>query len=184
MRALPLAGLAVLLLAPAAGGKQTNKPDLKLLAFLDMEAPEQQPILVIHIVNQSGHVLHFPDPPLLCKGAPGALSLEVRFVPENSNQPQPATDCGLEVDGSGLPDIRERAAHWLALKPGQNYEARRPLAMGVDTNAHGTYEFHVVYDGPSASPADDEKLQDAGIAVPGGRFESDKLTYKINAPKN
>ena len=183
MRALPVAGLAVLLLAPATGGKQTNKPDLKLLAALDMEAPEQQPILVIHIVNQSGHVLHIPEPPLLCKSAPGAFSLEVKFVPENSNQAQPATDCGLEVDSSGLPDIRERATHWLALKPGQNYEARRPLAMGVDTNAHGTYEFHVVYDRPSASPVDDQKLKDAGIAVPGGRFESDKLTYKINAPK-
>jgi hypothetical protein len=57
MRALPVAGLAVLLLAPVAGGKQTNKPDLKLMASLDMEAPEQQPILVIHIVNQSGHLL-------------------------------------------------------------------------------------------------------------------------------
>jgi hypothetical protein len=184
MRTLPIAGLAVLLLAPLAGGKQTNKPDLKLIASLDMEAPEQQPILVIHILNQSGHLLRIPDPPLLCKSAPGAFSLDVRFVPENSNQPQPAVDCGLEVDGSGLPDIRERAKNWLTLKPGQNYEARRPLAMGVDTNAHGTYEFHVVYDGPSATPADDQKLKDAGIAVPGGRFESDKLTYKINAPKS
>ena len=184
MRALPVAGLAVLLLAPVAGGKQTNKPDLKLMASLDMEAPEQQPILVIHILNQSGHPLHIPDPPLLCKSAPGALSLEVKYVPENSNQPQAAIDCGLEVDGRGLPDIRERAKKWLMLKPGQNYEARRPLAMGVDTNAHGTYEFHVVYDGPSATPDDDQKLKDAGIAVPSGRFESDKLTYKITAPKS
>jgi hypothetical protein len=183
MQTLPIAGLAVLLLVPLAGGKQTNKPDLKLEVSLDMEAPEQQPILVIHILNQSGHVLHLPEPPLLCKSAPGALSLDVKFVPENSNQPEPATDCGLEVDGTGLPDIRERAAHWLALKPGQNYEARRPLAMGVDTNAHGTYEFHVLYDGPSANAADDQKLKEAGIAVPGGRFESDKLVYKINAPK-
>jgi hypothetical protein len=55
--------------------------------------------------------------------------------------------------------------------------------MGVDTNAHGTYEFHVVYIGPSATPADDDKLKAAGIAVPNGRFESDKLTYRINAPK-
>ena len=36
---------------------------------------------------------------------------------------------------------------------------------------------------PARTPADDQKLKDAGIAVPGGRFESDKLTYKINAPK-
>src|ERR1700749_714679 len=136
MRVLPVAGLVGLLLAPWASGKQTNKPDLKLTASLDMEAPEQQPILVIHIVNQSGHLLHIPDPPLLCKGAPGALSLDVKFTPENSNQPQAATDCGLEVDGSGLPDIRERSKNWLAIKPGQNFEARRPLAMGVDTNAH------------------------------------------------
>jgi hypothetical protein len=183
MRTLPALGLWMMLAALGAGAKQTNKPDLKLLASLDMAAPEQQPILVIHIVNQSGHLLRIPDPPLLCKSAPGALSLDVKFTPENSSQPQAAVDCGLEVDGSGLPDIRERAKNWLALKPGQNYEARRPLAMGVDTNAHGTYEFHVVYDGPSATPADDEKLKDAGIAVPGGRFESDKLTYKINAPK-
>jgi hypothetical protein len=148
-----------------------------------MAAPESQPILVIHIINESGHVLHIPDPPLLCKAAPGALSLEVKFIPENSSQPQPAIDCGLEVDPSGLPDIRERAKNWLVLKAGQNYEARRPLAMGVDTNAHGTYEFHVVYDGPSATPADDQKLKDAGIPIPSGRFESDKVTYKINAPK-
>jgi hypothetical protein len=183
MRTLLAVGMTVLLLASGAGAKQSNKPDLKLIASLDMAAPEQQPILVIHILNQSGHVLHIPDPPLLCKSAPGALSLDVKFVPENSSQPQPAIDCGLEVDGSGLPDIRERAKKWLTLKSGQTYEARRPLAMGVDTNAHGTYEFHVVYDGPSANPADDEKLKDAGIAVPSGRFESDKLTYKINAPK-
>ena len=183
MRTLLTAGLTGLLLM-GAGAKQTDKPDIKLTASLDMAAPEQQPILVIHITNQSGHLLRIPDPPLLCKSAPGALSLEVKFVPENSNQPQPAIDCGLEVDGSGLPDIRERSKNWLALKPGQTYEARRPLAMGVDTNAHGTYEFHVVYDGPSATPADDEKLKSAGIAVPSGRFESDKLTYKINAPKS
>jgi hypothetical protein len=41
-----------------------------------------------------------------------------------------------------------------------------------------------VYDGPSATPDDDQKLKDAGIAVPSGRFESDKLTYKITAPKS
>ena len=183
MRALLTIGLTWLLLAPGAGAKQTNKPDLKLMASMDMAAPEQQPILVIHIINQSGHSLRIPEPPLLCKNAPGALSLDVKFTPENSNQPQAAIDCGLEVDGSGLPDIRERSKNWLVLKAGQNYEARRPLAMGVDTNAHGTYEFHVVYDGPSATPADDEKLRGAGIAVPNGRFASDKLTYRINAPK-
>ena len=55
--------------------------------------------------------------------------------------------------------------------------------MGVDANAHGSYEFRVVYDGPSASPSDDDKLKQAGITVPSGRFESDKLTYKISAPK-
>jgi hypothetical protein len=183
MRVLRHVGLIFLLTATGAGAKQTNKPDVKLMVSMDMAAPEQQPILVVHIINQSGHLLRIPDPPLLCKHAPGALSLDVRFTPENSSQPQAAIDCGLEVDGSGLPDIRERSKNWLAIKPGQNYEARRPLAMGVDTNAHGTYEFHVVYDGPSATPADDEKLKSAGIAVPNGRFESDKLTYRINAPK-
>ena len=181
----PLAtGLMGLLLLSGAGAKQTNKPDVKLMASVDLQAPEQQPILVIHILNQSGHVLRIPDPPLLCKSAPGAFSLDVKFTPENSNQPQPTIDCGLEVDGSGLPDIRDRAKNWLSLKPGQNYEARRPLAMGVDTNAHGTYEFHVVYNGPGAGPEDEAKLKQAGVAAPSGRFESDKLTYKINAPKN
>src|SRR5580693_5770619 len=113
MRALLTVGLTGMLLVPGASAKQTDKTDLKLMASIDMAAPEQQPILVVHIINQSGHVLHIPDPPLLCKGAPGALSLEVKFVPENSSQSQPPTDCGLEVDGSGLPDIRERAKKWL-----------------------------------------------------------------------
>jgi hypothetical protein len=184
MRTLLTVGLAGLLLALSLGAKQTNKPDLRLTASIDMAAPEQQPILVIQMLNQSGHLLRIPDPPLLCKSAPGALSLDVKFVPENSNQSQAAIDCGLEVDPSGLPDIRERAKNWLALKPGQNYEVKQPLAMGVDTNAHGTYELHVVYDGPSANSTDDQKLKDSGIAVPKGRFESDKLTYKINAPKS
>jgi hypothetical protein len=184
MRILGAVGLAVMLWASGAGSKPTNKPDLKLTASLDMAAPEQQPILVIHVLNQSGHVLRIPDPPLLCKSAPGAFSLEVKYLPENSSQPQAGTDCGLEVDGSGLPDIRERAKKWLTLKAGQDYEVRRPLAMGVDANAHGTYEFHVVYNGPSATPEDDQKLKDAGIAAPSGRFESDKLTYKITAPKS
>jgi hypothetical protein len=184
MRRVLAVGVLGSIMALAAGARSTNKPDVKVTASIDMDAPEQQPILVIHILNQSGHGLRIPEPPLLCKGAPGAFSLDVKFIPENSNQPQATTDCGLEVDGSGLPDIRERAAHWLSLKSGQNYEARRPLAMGMDTNAHGTYEFRVVYDGPSATPADDAKLKEAGVAVPSGRFESDKVTYKINAPKN
>jgi hypothetical protein len=183
MRTLPAVLLCLLLGIPGAGAKQTGKPDLKLTAMVDMAAPEQQPILVIHIVNLSGHLLRIPEPPLLCKGAPGALWLDVKFIPENSNQPQATKDCGLEVDGSGLPDIRERAKKWLSLKPGQNYEARRPLSMGVNTNAHGVYEFHVVYEGPSAGAADDEKLKQAGIVVPEGKFESDKVTYKILSPK-
>src|ERR1700726_535618 len=170
MGILGAVGLAVMLLASGGGAKQSNKPRLKLTASLDMAAPEQQPILVIHMLNQSGHVLRIPDPPMLCKSAPGAFSLELKFVPENSSQSQPATDCGLEVDGSGLPDIRERAKKWITLKAGQDYEVRRPLGLGVDANAHGTYEFHVVYDGPSATPEDDEKLKSAGIAVPSGRF--------------
>ena len=184
MRTQLATGLMGLLMLSGASAKQTGKPDVKLTVSLDTQAPEQQPILVIHILNQSGHLLRIPDPPLLCKSAPGAFSLDVKFVPESSSQPQPTIDCGLEVDGSGLPDIRDRSKNWLSLKPGQNYEARRPLAMGVDTNAHGTYEFHVVYNGPSAGPEDETKLKQAGIAAPSGRFESDKLTYKINAPKN
>ncbi len=177
--ALFLAGL----LGPGAFAKQTNKPDLKLTASIDTAAPEQQPILVVHIINQSDHTLRIPDPPLLCKPAPGALSLIVKFVPENSSESHPAADCGLEVDGSGLPDIRERAKGWLVLKAGQDYEARRPLAMGVDTNAHGTYDLRVEYDGPSANDEDIQKLKDASISAPIGKFESEKLTYKINAPK-
>ena len=54
MRILGAVGLAVMLLASGAGAKPTNKPDLKLTASLDMAAPEQQPILVIHMLNQSG----------------------------------------------------------------------------------------------------------------------------------
>jgi hypothetical protein len=70
MRALLTVGLTWLLLAPGVGAKQTNKPDLKLMASMDMAAPEQQPILVIHIINQSGHSLRIPEPPLLCKTRP------------------------------------------------------------------------------------------------------------------
>jgi hypothetical protein len=183
MRTLPAVWLGLTLAAFGLGAKPNAKPDVKLVATLDLNAPEQQPILDIHIVNQSGHVLRLPDPPLLCKPAPGALWLDVRFIPENPNQPQGPQDCGLEVDGSGLADIRERAKNWLTLKAGQSYDARRPLAMGVSTNAHGTYEFHAVYDGPSAGAQDDAKLKEAGIAAPSGRFESDKLTYKVLTPK-
>ncbi len=183
MRRLIPSLLAGLLLTPGIWAKQTNKPELKLTASLDTAAPEQQPILVVEIVNQSGHALRIPDPPLLCKAAPGALSLRMKFTPEVANQPDKPADCGLEVDGSGLPDIRERAKNWIVLKAGQTYEARRPLAMGADTNAHGTYELWVDYDGPTANDADAQKLKDAGIAVPSGRFESGELTYKINTPK-
>ena len=184
MRTLLALLLTALMLGPGAWAKQTDKPDLRLTAFVDTAAPEQQPILVVHIINQSGHTLRIPDPPLLCKPAPGALSLQVKFVPENTNQAQPAVDCGLEVDGSGLADIRERAKNWLVLKAGQEYEARRPLSMGVDTSAHGTYDLRAVYDGPCANDDDVQKMKDAAIAVPIGRFLSDKLTYKIAAPKN
>ena len=109
MRALLTVGLTWLLLTSPSDAKQNGKPDLKVTAAIDMAAAEQQPILVIHLLNQSGHTLRIPDPPLLCKGAPGALSLDVKFTPENSGQGDASSDCGLEVDGSGLPDIRERA---------------------------------------------------------------------------
>jgi hypothetical protein len=180
---LALSLLTGLLFEPASWAKQTKKPDIRLTASLDMAAPEQQPILDVHIVNQSGHTLRIPDPPLLCKPAPGALSVQVKFAPENTSQAQPPSECDLEVDGSGLPDIRERAKNWLTIKAGQDYEARRPLAMGVDANAHGTYELWVLYDGPCANDTDAEKLKEIGISTPSGRFQSDKLTYKINAPK-
>jgi hypothetical protein len=183
MRRLLTPLLAGLLITPGVLAKRTNQPELKLTASLDTAAPEAQPILVVEIVNQSGHALRIPEPPLLCKAAPGALSLRVKFTPENANQPDKPEPCTLELDSSGLPDIRERAKNWLVIKAGQTYEARRPLAMGADTNAHGTYELWVDYDGPSASDADAEKLKDAGIAVPDGKFESGELTYKMNAPK-
>ena len=73
MRTLGTVGLIVMLLVSGAGAKQANKPDLKLTASLDMAAPEQQPILVIHVLNQSGHVLRIPDPPLLCKSRAGGV---------------------------------------------------------------------------------------------------------------
>ena len=184
MRTLLTLLLTGLLLGPAARAKQTNKPDLKLIASIDTAAPEEQPILVVHIINQSGHTLHIPEPPLLCKPAPGALSLQVKFAAENGNQSQSPSDCDLEVDGRGLADIRERAKNWLTLKPGQDYEARRPLAMGVDTNARGIYDLWVVYDGPCANDEDTQKLKEAGIAAPSGRFQSEKLTYKISAPRD
>ena len=41
MRTLPAVGLAVMLMVSGAGGKQTNKPDLKLMASLDTAAPER-----------------------------------------------------------------------------------------------------------------------------------------------
>lgn len=171
------------MLVPGAWAKQNNKPDLKLMATLDEAAPEDQPILVIHIINQSGHTLHIPEPPLLCKPAPGALSLQVKFASEGASRQQEPVDCGLEVDPSGLPDIRERAKQWLVLKAGQDYQVRRPLAMGVDANAPGTYEIRVIYDGPSANSEDMQKLKTAGIAAPEGRFQSEKLTYKMNKPR-
>lgn len=183
MRYLAAILLTALLFGSEGFAKQTNKPDIKLTAFIDTAAPEQQPILVVHFINQSGHALRIPDPPLLCKAAPGALSLIVKFIPENTSQSHPPADCGLQVDGSSLPDIRERAKNWLVLKAGQDYQVRRPLAMGVDTNAHGTYDLWVEYDGPAASDEDVQKLKDAAIEAPVGKFQSEKLTYKIDAPK-
>lgn len=183
MRARVTLLLMAVVLSSGAWAKRANKPDLKLTASLDAAAPEEQPILVVHFINQSGHTLRIPEPPLLCKPAPGALSLEVKFVSESAGQQQPA-DCGLEVDSSGLPDIRERAKQWLVLKAGQDYQVRRPLAMGVDANAPGTYDLWVVYDGPCASDDDAQKLKQAGITAPSGRFQSEKLTYKIDTPKD
>lgn len=82
-----------------------------------------------------------------------------------------------------MPDIRERAKNWLVLKQGQAYEARRPLGMALNTIAVGTYEIWVIYDGPGTNAEELQKLEQAGIAVPKGRFQSDKLTYKVTPPK-
>jgi hypothetical protein len=171
------------LLGPGAWAKPKDKSDLKLTASVDTSAPDQEPALVVEIINQSGHALRIPDPPLLCKPAPGALSLLVKFIPEDPRQPQKPRDCELEVDGSGLPDILERSKNWLVLKQGQTYEARRPLSMGVDTNARGTYDLWVIYDGPCANETELQKLKDAQIDVPKGRFQSERLTYKIGLQK-
>ena len=87
MRTLLALMLTGLLIGPAARAKQTEKPALKLAASVDTAAPEGQPILVVHIINQSGHTLRIPEPPLLCKPAPGALSLQVKFSPDNATAP-------------------------------------------------------------------------------------------------
>lgn len=163
--------------------KQMGKPDLKLTASVDTAAPDHDTTLVVEIHNQSGHTLRIPDPPLLCKPAPGALSLLVKFTSDDARQSQPQQDCGLEVDGSGLPDIQERSKKWLVLKDGQTYEARRPLRMGVDTNAPGTYQLWVIYDGPCANDAEVQELKSVQIVAPNGRFQSDKLTYKVSVQK-
>jgi hypothetical protein len=55
--------------------------------------------------------------------------------------------------------------------------------MSVNVNAPGIYEIWVIYDGPAANAEDLQKLQEAGIEVPNGRFQSDKLTYKVTVPK-
>jgi hypothetical protein len=165
------------------GAKQTNKPDLKLTASIDTTVLEPQPMLVVHIINQSGHTLRIPDPPLLCKPAPGALSLQLKFIPENSKENEGQPECDIEVAGGGLPDIRERAKNWLVLKPGQDYAARRPLAMALNTSAGGTYRMWVIYDGPAANAEGLQKLKEAGIVVPNVRFQSDKVTYKVTLPK-
>jgi hypothetical protein len=149
---------------------------------MDTNGPER-PTLVVHIINQSGRTLRIPDPPLLCKPAPGALSLQVKFTPKRSNENEGQPECGLEVAGGGLPDIRERVKNWLVLKQGQAYEARRPLGMGLNTIAVGTYEIRVIYDGPAANAEELQKLEQLGIAVPNGRFQSDKLTYKVALPE-
>lgn len=175
--------LAGLLLTPNLWAKSSNKPDLKLIVALDTSAPEQRAILVVQMINESGHSLHIPDPPLLCKPLPGALSLQVKFSPENSGHEQSSPDCDLDVDPSGLPDILERAKSWLAIKPGQVYEARRPLSMGVQIADPGNYEMWVIYTAPCTNPADIERLRQASITVPIGSFSSDRLTYKVVRPK-
>lgn len=167
----------------AKDSKDSKNASIKLVATVDMAAPEQQPILDVQMTNESGHMIRIPDPPLLCKPAPGALSLQVKFVPQDANQSQPPDTCDLEVDSSGLADIRERAKNWLTIKPGQTYEARRPIAMGINANDRGTYELWVIYDGPCADDTDSQKLQSAGIDTVIGRFESEKLTYKVTAPR-
>jgi hypothetical protein len=71
----------------------------------------------------------------------------------------------------------------LVLKQGQAYAARRPLGMGLNTIAVGTYEIWAIYDRPAANAEEWQKLEQAGIAVPNGRFQSDKLTYKVTFAK-
>lgn len=192
MRALlPLLSVALLVGSFAEGATHQsraqaasqNQPGLRLTASIDSSAPEQQPILIVHIWNQSGHELRLPDPPLLCKPAPGALSLNIRFFPANGGKARRPGECGLQVDSSNLQDIRERARDWVAIQPGQAYVVRRPLSMGVDAIPAGIYKFRVVYSGPSASESDQEKLKAAGIAAPEGEFQSPILTYKVRAPK-
>ncbi len=175
--------LAALLLTPNLWAKPSNKPDLKLIVALETSAPEQRAILVVQMINKSGHSLHLPDPPLLCKPLPGALSLEVRFSPENSGRAESSPDCDLDVDGSGLPDILERAKSWLVIKPDQVYEARRPLSMGVQIADPGNYEMRVIYTAPCSDPVDIERLKQAAIVVPTGSFASDRLIYKVARPK-
>ena len=58
-----------------------------------------------------------------------------------------------------------------------------PLGMGLNTIAVGTYEIWAIYDRPAANAEEWQKLEQAGIAVPNGRFQSDKLTYKVTFAK-
>lgn len=171
------------LLPAHAASSSNNRPDLKVSATVEAAAPEGQPILVVHLENESGHELRVPDPPLLCRPAPGALSIETRFTPANGGKARRPTPCNLQVDDRNLPDIRERAKSWIAIEPGRSYVVRRPLAMGVNALAAGTYRLRVVYTGPTANLSDQEKLEEADIAAPTGTFRSRQFIYKVKARK-
>jgi hypothetical protein len=56
----------------------------------------------------------------------------VKFIPESSKENDGQPECDIEVAGCSLPDIRGRGENWLVLKPGQDYAARRPLAMALE----------------------------------------------------
>lgn len=179
-----LAASAVSFGAEHSSGSSKHVPDIKLKALVDVRAPEQQPILIVHMLNQSGHELRVPDPPLLCKSAPGALSIKTtKFSPAGGGKARRPAPCGLEVDRSNLADIRERAREWIAIEPGEDYIVRRPLSMGLDALAAGIYKFRVVYSGPAAGADDLAKLTEAGISAPEGQFQSPVITYRVKIHK-
>lgn len=159
-----------------AAASTTDNLELRLQPeSMDSGVPQA---FTFSLVNRSDHEVRVPVPAVECEDSfDGSLWLRLDFTPLNPGTGSGGRGCA--GDTMNWPPILERVGKWAILHSGESlsWSVRRERLYYEDKEP-GIYEFWAEYSPPSISPADRERLQQAGIDFPQGKLTTNHVAFR------